>query len=142
MTFPSESIAFIFSTRRMRVSSFLASEYQTTNSFLWLNDRRVQLFSELRAWRPPQLDGNLDVPLFGIRRKDNRHSVSSLYARMAAGGRIDNEVLNPAPVPDCAAPRVAIYRHLHRNFSFAPDLSCVEGQRERCSPVVARLISV
>jgi hypothetical protein len=37
--FPSESIAFIFSTRRTRVSSFLASEYQTTNSFLLLNDR-------------------------------------------------------------------------------------------------------
>jgi len=40
MTFPDESICFIFSTRRARVSSFLAPEYQTTNSFLWLNARR------------------------------------------------------------------------------------------------------
>jgi len=39
MTFPAESICFIFSTRRMRVSSFLASEYQTMNSFLWVNDK-------------------------------------------------------------------------------------------------------
>jgi hypothetical protein len=40
MTFPDKSIAFIFSTRRARVSSFFASEYQTTNSFLWLNDKQ------------------------------------------------------------------------------------------------------
>jgi pimeloyl-ACP methyl ester carboxylesterase len=55
MTFPSESIAFIFSTRRARVSSFLASEYQTTNSFLWLNDRRFSFSvsfapSAFRSW--------------------------------------------------------------------------------------------
>jgi len=34
MTFPAESICFIFSTLRARVSSFLAPEYQTMNSFL------------------------------------------------------------------------------------------------------------
>jgi hypothetical protein len=28
---------------------------------------------------------------------------------MEAGGRIDDNVLNPTPVPDCAAPTVAIY---------------------------------
>lgn len=39
MTFPAESICFIFSTRRVRVSSFLAAEYQTMNSFLWVNDK-------------------------------------------------------------------------------------------------------
>jgi hypothetical protein len=102
MTFPSESIAFIFSTRRARVSSFLASEYQTTNSFLRLNDRRFSLSvsfapSALCSWT-----GTL-ISRFSISDKDNRHNVSSLYARMAPGGRIDNEVLNPAPVPDCAA---------------------------------------
>jgi hypothetical protein len=46
------------------------------------------------------LDGNLDVPFFGIRLKDNRHSVSSLYARMEAGVRIDDDILNAAPVCD------------------------------------------
>jgi hypothetical protein len=39
MTFPAESICFIFSTRRTRVSSFFASEYHTMNSFLCVNDK-------------------------------------------------------------------------------------------------------
>lgn len=39
MTFPVASICFIFSTRRARVSSFLASEYHTMNSFLCVNDK-------------------------------------------------------------------------------------------------------
>jgi hypothetical protein len=39
MTFPAESICFIFCTRRARVSSFLASEYHTVNSFLCVNDK-------------------------------------------------------------------------------------------------------
>ena len=39
MTSPDESICFIFSSRRARVSSFLASEYQTMNSFLCVKDK-------------------------------------------------------------------------------------------------------
>jgi hypothetical protein len=60
MTFPDKSIAFIFSNYRARVSSFFASEYQTTNYFLWVNDRLFSFSvslapSALRSWMGIQM---------------------------------------------------------------------------------------
>jgi hypothetical protein len=44
ITLPAASICFIFSTRRARVSSFFASEYQTMNSFLCVKDKLLSFW--------------------------------------------------------------------------------------------------
>ena len=125
----------------MCVVVFLASEYQTMNFFLCVNDKAFSFWVSLV---PSALRGEIGISTSRFSVSGSRTIVTtpSLYTCMAASVRIDNDVLNPISVPNCAAPRVAIYRHHDRNFSLAPDLSCVEWQRERGSCVVTRLIAV
>jgi hypothetical protein len=49
---------------------------------------------------------------------------------------------NPAPVPDRAAPSVAVDGHFDGHFGFAPDISRVKWKCERGACVPARLVSI
>jgi hypothetical protein len=81
-----------------------------------------------------------------VKKRQDAFGVGMPYPRVIphsdGAGTIDDEIVNTTPVPDCTAPSVAIDRHLDGNFNPAPDLSCVEGQSERRSPAVTRLISI
>src|ERR1700746_2322781 len=74
---------------------------------------------------------NLDLSLLGIGCKRDGHEIARLYVCDPASSGIDDDVLNSTPVPNCAAPSVAIYSHFYGHLGFAPDISRVEWQRER-----------
>ena len=112
VTLPDASISFIFSTLRARVSFFLAPEYQHDELLLVRERQDVQLLGQLRAQRLLQWDGNPNLPLFGVRLKCDGHEIRCLYTCASTRIGIDDHVLNPTPVSDCAAPSVAIDGHL------------------------------
>lgn len=126
MTSPEESICFIFWTRRARVSSFLASEYQTMNSFLCVKDNALSFCAECllqRYW-------SLDLSLLIIRFEGDGHYIARSYACIPPCIGIHNDVLLTTPVPNGAAPSVAIDGHFDGHPGFAPDISRVEWQCE------------
>ena len=61
MNVPVESICFIFSTPRMRVSSFFACEYHMLNSFLYVKDNLLRF---LKSFVPSALRNDSLIHLF------------------------------------------------------------------------------
>jgi len=90
----------------------------------------IELSSEIAAERLSKLQRNLNLAFFSVRLERDGHSVSCLDARMQASVPIDDEVLNSAPVPDCAAPGVTVDGYLDGNLCLAPNVSRVEWQSE------------
>ena len=89
-----------------------------------------------------RLPDDVDLPLFGVRLKYDGHEIPQpLRLRFGVPG-IDDDVLNPSPVSDRAAPSVAVDRHLDGNLGFAPNISRVERHRGVCTSVRLALISV
>ena len=86
-------------------------------------------------------NGNLDLAFFGVLVKGDGHDIARFYSLVPPCVGIHNDVLPPAPVPNRAAPSVAIDRHFDRHWA-PPHISRLERQRERRARVPPRLVAV